>query len=111
MKQEKKEKGKPVERKLFSPQKKVSAKKSNHEDDMMTNDFDSDLEASLDITCNVVSVLPREYNQVMEVEKPEDLTKMEMDRHKPICYYIMNNDRVEEQNAFFERPDESMKSH
>ncbi|XP_050916149.1 uncharacterized protein LOC127131264 [Lathyrus oleraceus] len=31
--------------------------------------------------------------------------------HKPVCYYMMNNGCVEEQNAFFERPDEAMKSH
>lgn len=79
---------------MFSPQKMVSAEKSNHGEDMMTNDFDSDSDASLDIACNVVSVLPREYDQVMEVEEPGDLTEMEMARHKPVCYYIMNNDCV-----------------
>ncbi|XP_050908094.1 uncharacterized protein LOC127121688 [Lathyrus oleraceus] len=31
--------------------------------------------------------------------------------HKSVCYYVMNNGCVEEQNAFFERPDEAMKSH
>ena len=34
-----------------------------------------------------------------------------MARHKPMCYYILNNGVVEEKNAFFERPDQSMKNH
>lgn len=70
LKQEKREERKLVKRKLFSPQNEVSTEKSNHEDDMMTDDFNSDSEPSLYITCNVVSVLPREYDQVMEVEEP-----------------------------------------
>lgn len=36
---------------------------------------------------------------------------MEMARHKPVFYYIMNNSCVEEKMPFFESPDESMKSH
>ncbi|XP_050919076.1 uncharacterized protein LOC127136579 [Lathyrus oleraceus] len=47
----------------------------------------------------------------MEVKETQDMVEMEMARHKPMCYYIMNNGCVEEQNAFFERPNESMKSH
>lgn len=96
---------------MFSPQKKVPAIKYDHDEDMMTNDFDSDSVASLDIACNMVSVLPREYDQVMEVEEPKGMAEMDMARHKPVCYYIMNNDCVEDQNVFFERPDESTKSH
>lgn len=38
----------------------------------MTNDFDLDSDASLDIACNVVSMIPREYDQVIEVEGPKD---------------------------------------
>lgn len=87
------------------------AVKSDHDEDMMIDDFDSDSDASLDIACNVVSVLPREYDQVMEVEDPEDMAEMQMEKHKLVCYYIMNNGCVEEQNTFFERPDESMKIH
>lgn len=111
LKQEKKEERKLVERKLYSPQKKVSTEKSNHEDDMMADDFDSDSDTSLNIACNVVPILPREYDRVIEVEEPEDLTEMEMARHTPVCYYIMNNGCVEEQNSFFERLYESMKIH
>lgn len=110
-KPEKKEEKKSVKRKLFSPQEKVYAVKSNHDKDMMTDDFDSDSDASLDIVCNVVSVLPREYDQVTEVEEPYDTDEMEMAKHKHVCYYIMNNDCVEEQNAFIERPNGSMRIH
>lgn len=78
---------------------------------MMTDDFDTDLEPSLDIMCNMVSVLPREYNQVMEVEEPEDATDVEMARHRPVFQYVMNNGCVEEQNTFFERTNEGMNSH
>lgn len=80
-------------------------------DDIPTNDFDTYSEPSLDITCNVVSVLPSEYDQVMEVEEPEDAMNVEMVRHMPVCYDVMNNGCVEEQNSFFERPEEGMKSH
>lgn len=35
----------------------------------------------------------------------------EMVKHKPVCYFVMNNDWTEEQNVFFERPCEGMKNH
>ena len=41
----------------------------------------------------------------------DSYAEAEMAAHKPVCYYVMNNGCVEEQNAFFERPDEAMKSH
>ncbi|XP_050918369.1 uncharacterized protein LOC127135773 [Lathyrus oleraceus] len=34
-----------------------------------------------------------------------------MAKHRPMCYYMMNNDCVEEQNAFFESSDEGLKNH
>lgn len=80
------------------------------EDDMSTNDFDSGSEPSLDIVCNVVYVLPVEYNCKTEVEEPLTSEEVEMAKHKPICYYFMNNSCVEEHNVFFERPACGMKS-
>lgn len=79
--------------------------------DMLIDNFDTDLEPSLDITCNLVSVLPREYDQIMEVEEPEENIYVEMARHRPIFYYVMNNGCVEDHNAFFKRPDAVMKGH
>lgn len=61
---------KPVERKLFSSQKVEPVEKSDQattKDDMLTDDFHTDSKPSLDITCNMVFVLPREYDQVMEI--------------------------------------------
>lgn len=78
---------------------------------MLIDDFDSGLEPSLDIIVNVVSVLPREFYQITEVKDTDNIIEMEMAAHKPMCYYVMNNGCVEEQNAFFERPNEAMKSH
>lgn len=75
------------------------------EDEMLTNNFDSGSEASLDILVGVVSVMPREFNQITEVDDTGNNTEREMATHKRIFYYVMNNDCMEEQNAFFERPD------
>lgn len=36
---------------------------------------------------------------------------MEMVKHKPVCYYVLNNDAVEEQNALFKRPHQGMQNH
>lgn len=81
------------------------------EDEMLTDDSDSGSEPLLDIRVNVVSVLPKEFDQIIEVEDTDNITKMEMVVHKPVCYYVMNNGCMEEQTAFFEQPDEAMKSH
>lgn len=114
LKQDKYEGKKPVGRKFFPSRKDESEDKSEHpkaEDEMLTDNFDTDSEPSLDITCNVVSVLPREYDQVMEVEEPKDTTEVEMARHRPVCYYVMNNGYIEDQNSFFEMPHEAMINH
>jgi hypothetical protein len=81
------------------------------EDDEITDNFESDSEASFNVICNVVSVLLKDYDRVMEVEDEEDEMEEETMVHRPVCYYVMNNGCVEEQNAFFERPDDSMKAH
>lgn len=78
---------------------------------MLTYDFDSRSEPSLDIKVNVVSMLPREFDQITEVEDTDNITKMEMAAHKPVSYYVMNNGCVEEQSSFFELPYEAMKIH
>lgn len=77
---------------------------------MLMDNFDTDSEPSLDITCNVAPMLPREYDQVMEVEEPEDTTEAEMARHRPVCYYVMKNSCVKEKNAFFEMTYGAMKN-
>lgn len=75
------------------------------------DDFDSGSKTSLDILGYVVSVMPREFDKITEVEDTENNTEREMAAHKPVCYYVMNNGCVEEKNSLFERPDEAIKSH
>lgn len=79
------------------------------EDEMLTDDFGSRSEASLDILVGVVSVILREFNQITEIEDTDSNTEREMVAHKSVCYYMMNNGCMEEKNALFERPDEAMK--
>lgn len=78
---------------------------------MLTNDFDSRLESSLNINCNMVSVLSIKYDQVTKVEETKEIDKAEMAKHRSVYYYVMNNGCVQEQNTFFERTDEGMKNH
>ena len=57
----------PVGRKLFVSQEEEAKEKHDRaiaEGEMMTDNFDSGSEASLDIIVNVVSVLPREFDQI-----------------------------------------------
>ena len=51
----------------------------------------------------MVYVLPREYDCVTEVVEPEDCEEEEMDKHKLVCYFVMDNECIEEHNAFFKR--------
>ena len=76
----------------------------------MTSNF-SNSEPSLDIVCNVVSILLVEYDDISEVNGVEiDFTE-EMANHKPLCYYVMNDGCVENQHAIFEKPDHNMNHH
>jgi len=80
------------------------------EDEEMTSNF-SDSGHSLDIVCNVMSILPVEYDVISEVNDVEiDFTE-EMANHKPLCYYVMNDGCVENQHAIFEKPDYTMNHH
>lgn len=63
---------------------------------MLTNDFESDGVSSVNINCNVVLVLPYEYNQETEIKDNEEANDVEMAKHKPVCYYVLNNGVVEE---------------
>ena len=55
--------------------------------------------------------MPREYDRITEVENMDANAEAEMAAHKPVCYYVMNNGCVEDQDAFFERPTEAMRGH
>ena len=76
-----------------------------------TDNFDSESEESLNILVNVVSILPAEYDCLTGVEDSTDTNAKEMALHKPTYYFVMNNGSIENQDAFFERPDMAMRSH
>ncbi|MCI64881.1 hypothetical protein A2U01_0086139, partial [Trifolium medium] len=69
--------------------------------------MDDDLlesEVDFDVICNVVSILPVEYDVWSEVTDGEDVFD------EPEMADVMNNECVEEQQAMFEKPDEGMKN-
>ena len=66
---------------------------------MLIDDFESDGVSSVNMNCNMVSVLPYEYNQETEIEDNEEADAVEMAKHKPVCYYVLNNGTVEEKNC------------
>ncbi|XP_045807593.1 uncharacterized protein LOC123901479 [Trifolium pratense] len=95
---EKAEKGKEVE--------------GENEEDYMDDDDLLDDEPDFDVLVNVISILPVEYNVQTEVnEVEEEQNTIEMASNKPVCYYIMGNGCVEDQNAVFEKPHLGMKNH
>lgn len=64
------------------------------------------------MNCDIVSVLPAEYDMVSEVsEMEEDFMLDETVGGKPVCYYVMNNGVVEEKKVMFERPSPRMMYH
>src|ERR1044072_1062373 len=85
---------------------------SNEDDTMLTDNFDSGSEEDLNIICNVVSIMPAEFDRVSEVTEDEyDSVTKESKDHKPICYYVMNEGEVIETDDVCKRPTETMKSH
>lgn len=48
----------------------------------------------------MVSILPAEYNCLTEVKDTVDDDAEEMDLHKHICYFVINNGSVKNQDAF-----------
>jgi len=79
---------KPATERIFPPLA-VIKKNLPKEDEEMTSNF-IESKPSLDIMCNVVSVLQVEYDVPSKVDEVEsDFTK-EMAHHKPLCYYVMN---------------------
>lgn len=78
---------------------------------MVIDNFDSGSEGNFDVLCNVVSVLHGEYDCIKEVVEIKDCEEEELAKHKPMCYFIMNNRCIEEKNAFYERLPKGMKNH
>lgn len=90
---------------------KANGEAPSKEDELVYDNIDSGSEDDFNVLCNVVFVLPREYDCVTELFESADCEEEEMPRHKLVCYFIMNNGFIEEQNVFFERPGEGIKNH
>ncbi|MCI17140.1 hypothetical protein A2U01_0038287, partial [Trifolium medium] len=91
---------------------KEKVAEGENDEDYMDDDDLLDDEPDFDVLVNVISILPAEYDVQTEVnEVEEDQNTVEMASNKPVCYYIMGNGCVEDQNAMFEKPDLGMKNH
>jgi len=59
-------------------------------DDKIDSDF-MDSEPDFDVVCNMVYILPAEYDVVSEVEESEeDYNPKDMEKYKSICCYVTN---------------------
>lgn len=78
----------------------------------MLEENSSESEDDFEIMCNIVLVLLVEYDMVIEViDVEEEYSAKTLFEHKPVCYYVMNNGCVEEQNSVLENTYMGMKSH
>jgi hypothetical protein len=81
------------------------------EDDELDSEFMVS-EPDFDVICNVISILPAEYDMVSEVEdSEEEFDPKDMEEYKPMCYCVTHNGSGDEQKAIFEQPDDLMKNH
>jgi hypothetical protein len=105
---------KPINERLSLPvesSKTEKEKNAENGDNYMDDDLLDD-EDDFDVLVNVVLILPIEYDVPSEVtDEEDDFEGSEMANHKPVCYYVMGNGCVEEQQAVFEKPHEGMKNH
>ena len=70
----------------------------NNLDDELYDDFEDSSEDGLIIHYNILSILPNEYALALEASEDEDEAMCEESvGQKPLCYYVMNNEVVEEQ--------------
>jgi len=94
----------PVKKRLSLP----PVEENPAEDDEMDSDF-IDSEPDFDVLRNVVSNLPAKYNVVSEVEEYEDDFDLEdIEKCRPMCYYVTNYGCVDKQKAMFEKHDGAM---
>src|ERR1044072_8432895 len=105
---------KPMAKRLLPPLPTIKEKEkmpdSTEDTDMLTDNFDSESEDDLHIICNVVYILPAEYDMISEVmEEEDDSSSKEVECPKPLCFYVMNEEQMTKQNDVFKKPDEEMK--
>jgi len=86
-------------------------KEDPNEDDDLGSEF-IDLEPDFDVICNMVSILPAEYDMVSEVDdSEEEFDPNDMEEYRPMCYFVTNDGSKSNWKAIFEQPDDSMKNH
>lgn len=98
----------------FPPVEKSKEKKATHDqdEDLAIDDFNSGSEPKLDIICNMISILPIEYDTTTKENKEEgNGLAEELAKHKPLCYYVIKDVCVDEEKAVFERLDMEMQQH
>jgi len=98
----------PAIERIFPPLPMLE-KNCPEEDEEMTSNF-SGSDPSFDVVC-VVSVLPIEYDVPSEVSEVESDFTEQMAIHRSLCYYVMKNGYIEDQQALFKRLVASMRLH
>jgi len=71
-----------------------------------------DSEPDFDVICNVVSILPAEFDILSEVnDLEEEFNPNGMEEYKPMYYFVTNDGSEGNRKAIFEQLDDSMKNH
>jgi len=85
-------------------------KENPNKDNELGSGF-TDSEPDIDVICNLVSILPVEYDMISEVDdSKEEFDPKGMGEYQPMCYFV-NDGSEDNQKAIFEHLDDSMKSH
>ena len=97
---------------VSAPPAKVKNPGDDNMDDELFDDFEVSSDDELIIHCNIVSVLPNEYDFASEAsgDKEEAMCEESADQ-KPLCYYVMNNGVAKEKQVMFEKPTSNMIYH
>ena len=81
-----------------------------NEDNELGSGF-TDSEPDFDVICNLVSILPVEYDMISEVDDLEEESDLkDMGEYNPMCYFV-NDGSEDNQKAIFEQLDDSMRNH
>lgn len=71
---------------------------------MAIDDFDYGFEPQLDLICNMISMLSIEYDIITErTEEENNGLVEELVKHKPLCYYVMKDNYLDEDKVVLER--------
>ncbi|KEH41296.1 hypothetical protein MTR_1g048120 [Medicago truncatula] len=99
-------KRRPVKERLYLP----LIEEDPNEDDELGSGY-SDSEPDFNVICNLVSILPAEFDMISEVDdSEEEFDPKDMEEYKAMCYFV-NNGSEDNRKAIFEQLDDSMKNH